>query len=252
MAGFATLARRSFLIGSAAIAGGVAFGTYAFKKPLANPLLDGLGAGEAAITPYVKISRDGIRLITPRGDKGQGTYSIQAYLIAEELDVDPATVILSPGLPGPAYYNGAVLGEAVPFPAYDQSALAEAAREFMAVPAKFLGIQITGGSSTVPDAFVKLRMAGGVARETLKKAAALRTGEDYNLLGTQDGHVVLPDGSKIAYTDLAEDAARIEPVTDVELRPASAWKYLGKPMQRLDMVGKCTGTTQYAIDLAIE
>jgi isoquinoline 1-oxidoreductase beta subunit len=247
-----TVTRRAFLIGSATIAGGVAFGTYAIKKAIPNPLLDNLAAGEAALTPYVKISAEGITLITPRADKGQGAYSMQAHLIAEELDIDPATATITPGMPGPAYYNGAVLEEAVPFPAYDQGAVAEAMRRFMAVPAKLFQVQMTGGSSTVPDAFVKLRLAGAVARETLKEAAARQTGVQRADLRTEDGHVILPDGSRIAYTALAAAAAQIDPVQDVELRHSAAWKRLGKPMQRLDMLAKCTGTEVYGIDLHVE
>jgi isoquinoline 1-oxidoreductase beta subunit len=60
------------LIGSAAIVGGVAFGVYKYKTPYANPLIDSLGDGEAAITPYVRIDASGIILITPRADSGQG------------------------------------------------------------------------------------------------------------------------------------------------------------------------------------
>jgi len=82
MAKVATIARRTFLVGSALIAGGVAFGIYEAKKAIPNPLLDDLDEGEAAITPFVKIDSNGVTLITPRADKGQGTYSIQAYLIA--------------------------------------------------------------------------------------------------------------------------------------------------------------------------
>ena len=37
---------------------------------------------------------------------------------------------------------------------------------------KFLGMQVTGGSTTVPDGYEKLRRAGAVARETLKATAA--------------------------------------------------------------------------------
>ena len=100
-----TITRRTFLVGSAAIVGGVAFGTYLAKRQIPNPLLDELKDGEAAITPFVKITADGIALITPRADKGQGAYSMQAHLIAEELDIDPASAAITPGLPGPAYYN---------------------------------------------------------------------------------------------------------------------------------------------------
>ncbi len=247
-----TLTRRTFLIGSAAVAGGVVFGTYLAKRPVKNPLLTDLQQGEAAITPYVKIDSSGVTLITPRADKGQGAYSLQAQLIAEELDIDPASANLSPGLPGPAYYNGTVMEESVPFPAYNQGAMAETVRRFMHVPAKLLAMQITGGSSTVPDSFVKLRMAGAIARETLKEAAAQQSGIARDQLSTENGFVVLPDGTRLPYTELATPAAGIEPVTDVELRSKSDWKSLGKPMQRIDMPAKCTGTEQYGIDLQIE
>ena len=253
MGTLAAITRRTFLIGSAAIAGGVAFGTYQVKRPISNPLLDDLSDGEASITPFIKIAADGITLITPRADKGQGAYSMQANLIAEELDIDPASANLSPGLPGPAYYNAAVLKEGVPYPAYDESKSAETARNFMAIPAKLFQLQVTGGSSTVPDMFDKLRTAGAVARETLKEAAAQKTGVARNDLKTEDGQVILPDGTRLAYTELAADAAETEPVTDVTLRDPSLWRLLGKPgMQRLDMAAKCTGTEVYGIDLNIE
>lgn len=248
-----TITRRTFLIGSAAIAGGVAFGTYMAKRPIPNPLLDDLKDGEAAITPFIKVNADGITLITPRADKGQGAYSMQANLIAEELDIDPAIATITPGMPGPAYYNAAVLGEGLPFPAYDESSTAETAREFMAVPAKLLQMQMTGGSSTVPDMFERMRTAGAVARETFKEAAAQKAGISRADLKTENGHVVFPDDTRLAYTELAADAAKLEPITDVSLRDPSEWRLLGKPgMQRVDMVAKCTGTEVYGIDLQVE
>ena len=45
------IARRTFLVGSAMIAGGVAFGTYLVRSPHANPLLEGLDKGEATFNP---------------------------------------------------------------------------------------------------------------------------------------------------------------------------------------------------------
>jgi len=60
MGAIKTISRRAFLIGSTAVAGGVAFGTYAFRKEIPNPLLNGLNDGEVAITPYVKPTRPGL------------------------------------------------------------------------------------------------------------------------------------------------------------------------------------------------
>ena len=232
------IGRRAFLIGSSAVAGGVAFGYYAFKSPIPNPLEKNLGEGEAAITPFVKIDANGVTLITPRADKGQGAYSIQTHLLAEELDVDPYNVRTSPGEPGPAYYNGAVMDEAMP-----------GAGEVLG---KLLGMQMTGGSSTVPDMFVRLREAGAVARETLKKAAARQAKVSVDDLKTEDSHVILPDGTKLSYAELAPAAAKISPVRNVKLRDPSEWKHLGKPFMRTDIHAKSTGTQIYGIDLEFE
>lgn len=233
-----TIARRTFLIGSAAIAGGVAFGYYQYKKPLPNPLKDELGEGEAAITQFVKIDQDGVTLITPRADKGQGAYSIQTYLLSEELDVDPLTVKTSVGVPSKAYYNSAVADEGAP-----------GLGDFLG---RLLGLQMTGGSSTVPDMYVRLRHAGAVARETIKKAAAAVHNVDVSALKTENGHVILPNGDKVSYASLAPAAAKVKPVTQVELRPASEWKYLGKEVLRTDIIAKSTGTQVYGIDLEFE
>ncbi|WP_166417228.1 xanthine dehydrogenase family protein molybdopterin-binding subunit [Cochlodiniinecator piscidefendens] len=247
-----TYTRRAFLISSAAIAGGVAFGYYAYKKPVENPLLNNLAEGEAALTPYVLITTDGITLITPRADKGQGAYSVQAALIAEELDVDLNTVAVSPGVPSAAYFNAAVAGEGFPFMATDESFAARQARGFGGVLAKLIGMQITGGSSTVPDAYEKLRVAGAVARETLKEAASQESGVPAGQLRTENGAVYLPDGTSLTYTALATTAASIEPVAEVVLKQPSEWRYLGKDMQRIDIVAKSTGTLKYGIDQTVD
>lgn len=243
------IARRSFLVGAVALAGGVAFGTYAYRRDPDNPLFDGLVEGQAAITPHVLIGPDGVTLITPRADKGQGAVSVQAMLLAEELDVDPYAIRTDFGPPSAAYWNGVVLAEGFPFAATDQGRLAQGARRAGDVMAKLMGIQITGGSSTVPDAFDRLRRAGATARETLKAAAAVRTGLAVVDLTTESGAVVLPDGTRIAYADLVPDLAGIEPVQVDRLRDPAEWRFLGHPHRRLDIVAKSTGTQVYGIDL---
>ncbi len=246
-----TIARRSFLIGSTAVLGGVAFGAYLVAKPTDNPLAADLGAGEAAFNPWVKITSDDIMLIVPHADKGQGVASTQAMLIAEELDVELDQVTLSFGAPSAAYYNTAFADEGVPFMSFDESVLAETMRQVVGGVTKVLGMQGTGGSTTVPDSFDKLRQAGAVARETLKLAASKRTGIAVGDLKTGNARVILPDGATIAYTDLAVDAAELTPVTDVPLRDPGEWRLLGKPIERVDIVAKSTGTLTYGIDVTV-
>ncbi|MFA8388204.1 MAG: molybdopterin cofactor-binding domain-containing protein [Pelagibaca sp.] len=246
-----TIARRSFLIGSAAIVGGVAFGAYFVTRPTPNPLLDGLAENEAALTPFVKITPDGITLIVPRADVGQGIASTQAMMIAEELDIDPARAMLDPGQPHQAYFNGIIAAESMPFAAWEHGAVASTVRDLMMNVARLTGSQFTGGSSSVADLHETLRLAGATARETLKAAASARTGIPRSDLRTEDGHVVLPDDTRIRYTELAGEASAIDPVTNVTLRPASDWTRLGKPYQRLDIVAKSTGTQDYGIDVVL-
>jgi isoquinoline 1-oxidoreductase subunit beta len=247
-----TIVRRSFLIGSAAILGGVAFGTYLVKRAIPNPLLADLLPGSATFNPWVMVSSDGITLVTPHTDLGQGAASLQAALIAEEMDLAWNSFATIPGPPAAAYYNTALAGEAVPFLPSDHSLLADTARNAMGAVVRVMGIQITGGSSTTPDSFDKLRQAGAMARETLKAAAAQQTGHAVADLTTANSAVVLPDGTTIPYTALATLAATIDPVTDVPLRDPSMWRILGKPMQRLDMLAKSMGTQSYGIDISLD
>lgn len=249
MSRLGTLARRSFLVGSAAIAGGVAFGTYLVRRSPANPLLAEPQEGAAVFNPWVRIDAKGITLIAPHTDLGQGVRSVQAALIAEELDLEWGQFSVETGPPSAAYFNTASADEMVPFLSTDTSAPAEAMRSTMGAVVKVLGLQITGGSSTVPDSFVKLRLAGAVARETLKLAASKQNGVPVEQLKTEQGHVVLPDGQRLPYTALARDAAAIEPLQDVTLRDPSQWRLIGKPMQRLDIVPKSTGALKFGIDL---
>ncbi|MEZ5702454.1 MAG: hypothetical protein R3E42_11695 [Burkholderiaceae bacterium] len=198
------------------MAGGVAIGYWAYRRPPTNPLLGHLGEGEATLNPYVRIDGDGVTLITPRADKGQGAVSIQAALIAEEMDLPWGGFRTDHGAPSAAYYNGKVVAEGFPIAAVSDSFLARAgARRAMSLP--LAGIQITGGSSTVADAFDKLRVAGAVARQMLLMAAAERGGVALGQLSTHDGAVVLPDGQPLSYASLAAVAARMVPPDEVAL-----------------------------------
>jgi isoquinoline 1-oxidoreductase beta subunit len=247
-----TIARRTFLIGSAAVLGGALFGVYKYRQPHPNPLLGDLPEGAAAITPYVRIDAQGVTIITPRAEMGQGIHTTLAALVAEELDVAWKAIRVDHGPPGAAYYNRALMREGVPFAALDQGQMAETMRGTMGVLAKFMGIQGTGGSSSVPDAFDKMRAAGAAARFALVAAAAERLGVSASTLKTDNGHVVAADGRRLPYTALAADAAKMALPDELPLKPREQWRYLGQSMPRLDMVGKCTGTAVFGIDVHLD
>ena len=239
------IARRSFLIGSVAIVGGVAFGAYKINQPAPNPLKP--ETGQTALNPFILIDAEGVTLIAPRAEMGQGVHTTWAALIAEELDVALEDVRVLHGPAGKAYYNSAMLGEALPGKGYDTSAFLHSVGGALGRIGRLVDLQLTGGSSSMKDGFVRMRETGAAARETLKQAAANRLGLSRDELKTENGTVIAPDGSHFTYSELAEDAAGITP-PDVTLRDPSEWRYLGKSMPRIDMVGKSTGTAQFGID----
>ena len=209
----------------------------------------GLASDEAALTPYVRIDRDGVCIISPRAEMGQGVHTTLAALVAEELDVSLAEIRVEHGPAASTYFNAALFADEAPFRSTDTGFVAESMRQFMHVPAKFLGLQITGGSSSIPDAYDKMRKAGASARVVLLQAAARKLHRDINTLTTERGFVVSNDGIRLPYTELASLAADIEPPTDPQLKPKSHWRILGRSQQRVDMLAKCTGTGLFSIDV---
>ena len=170
------IARRTFLVGAVAVAGGVAFGVWAVRRPAPNPLRP--GDGETALSPFVVIDAEGVTLVAPRAEMGQGVHTTWAALIAEELDVDWQDIRVIHGPAATAYYNHAMLAEGLPNKGYDASAFQEALGETLGGVGKLLDLQVTGGSTSMKDGFERMRVAGAAARETLKLAAAERLGVD--------------------------------------------------------------------------
>lgn len=248
MSRLGTIARRTFLVGSAALIGGTAFGWYLYRKPYPNPIE---GQAGTALTPYVLIETGGVTIITPRAEMGQGVHTTLAALVAEELDLAWEDVRVMHGPAAKAYYNAAMLEDGVPFAPTDDSWMARTVRDAMQVPAKFLALQVTGGSTSIPDGFQKMRVAGAVARMALIGAAARRLGLDLAQLKTEAGAVIAPDGTRLPYTELAVEAAAVALPEEPTLRDRAGWKLLGKSLPRKDVPAKSTGTALFTQDLRL-
>ncbi|WP_199456413.1 MULTISPECIES: xanthine dehydrogenase family protein molybdopterin-binding subunit [unclassified Marinobacter] len=155
-----------------------------------------------------------------RVEMGQGTYTGLTTLIAEELDVEPASI---------------------------KPRFAPVAKEYLNPAYK---LQITGGSTSVATSWEPLRRAGAEARYMLMMAAAKVWQVETDNCSTQDGRVVHPNGiDSLPYARLASLAASEIPRIEVPLKPRSEWKYIGKQMKRLDAEAKATGTAVYGIDI---
>jgi isoquinoline 1-oxidoreductase beta subunit len=241
------ITRRTFLVASAAVAGGVAFGVWKAREVPPNPLHPTHGT---ALNPWLVIDDQGTTIVVPRAEMGQGVSTTLAALVAEELDVAFEGIRAIHGPPAQAYFNGALMEGSLPYPDYTLTPRQRWIGEQLAVLPKIFSLQVTGGSTSTVDAFEKMRLAGATARETLKRAAAARLGVSAGSLSTENGKVLAPDGTAIPYAELAAEAAAIEPPR-VALRDPSEWKLLGRPLPRTDMVAKVTGTAGFGADVML-
>ncbi|RUX45874.1 xanthine dehydrogenase family protein molybdopterin-binding subunit, partial [Mesorhizobium sp. M7A.F.Ca.CA.002.09.1.1] len=253
MASVGKIARRTFLIGAAAVAGGVAVGYYYYRKPFPNPLEAELGKGEATFNPYVKIGADNtITIVAPRAEMGQGISTTLAAMVAEELDVGLDRVMVEHGPASHAYYNAAILEEGGPFAFFDESLTAQAVRSGLGVVGKFLALQGTGGSASTRDGFYKMRQAGAAARQMLVAAAAQKLGVAAADLETADGSILhKASGKSLTYGAVAAAAAAMARPAEVRLKDRADWKLLGKPQKRIDMLAKLTGAPIFGIDVRL-
>lgn len=239
------IARRTFLIGSAAIVGGVAFGVWKVRQPVPNPLPD-----SGSLNAFLVIDQRGVTVVTGRAEMGQGAQTTLAALLAEELDIDWQHVRLEHGPASEAYYNAALFEGAIGGADYALREWQRGVGSALGEVGKLLGTQITGGSTSLRDGFDRLRLAGASAREALKRAAAVRLNTTPDTLRTEGGAVISRDGTRIPYADLAEAAARIE-APQVAPRDPSSWRLLGRELPRPDMPAKVTGTATYGVDVRL-
>src|SRR5581483_9248839 len=211
--------RRDFIKASAAVGGGLAIG---FHLPGKIAQADA-GGGYAMPNAWVKVGADNqITIMVARSEMGQGVATSMPMLVAEELDVDFNKVKVEFAPPAEVYINS------------------------------LLGGQITGGSTSVRDAWEKLRKAGASARMMLVAAAAQEWGVDAAQVKTENGSLIGPNGKRMSYRMAAPKAAKLEVPKDVPLKPVSAFKIVGNAKQkRVDTLQKVKGEPTFGIDTRV-
>ncbi|MGN8116684.1 molybdopterin cofactor-binding domain-containing protein [Labrys sp. 22185] len=218
------LDRRAFLKAGAAIGGGFVL-TLALP-PLAGSPVAAAEAKDFAPNAFIRIDRQGlVTLVMPMVEMGQGVYTAQAMLLAEELEVGLHQVKLEHAPPDDKLYGNALLGS-----------------------------QATGGSTTIRAFWQPLRQAGAAARTMLVAAAAKRWNVDAAKLTTRDGSVLNPaSNATLGYGELADEAATM-PVPapeSLKLKDPKDFKLLGTPAKRLDTPDKVVGKAEFGIDVKL-
>ena len=246
-------ARRRLLLSGVAVGGGLLIG-YGLLKPrdlLGDRQLFNSVANETALNAWLRIAADGrVTVAVPRAEMGQGVYTALPMLVAEELDIPWSAVAVEQAPIAKVYGNIAALVSALPLADDDHGWLARAGRFGLAGMARGLGMQVTGGSSSVRDAWLPMRTAGAAARAMLISAAAARLKVPVTELQAADGSVSHAATQRsLSYGALAAEAALLEAPTAVTFKPRAAYRHIGKSLPRLDLPDKITGAAQFGIDV---
>ena len=218
-----TTSRRDFVRASAIAGGGFML---AFHIPASDKLAGAAGALANLAEPFapnawIRIATDGtITFVVDRSEMGQGINTALSMLLAEELDADWTKVRNVHAPADPVYNNRA------------------------------FGMQITGGSSSIPGSWKHFREAGAAAREMLVAAAAQEWGVDASSCTTANSVVThSATGRTLSYGELSDRAATMPVPKEPKVKDAADYKVIGKAKKRLDTPAKVNGTAQYGIDV---
>ena len=250
--------RRSLLLCGLGAAGAlvVGWGVMPPRSRLGSAsLLDGNGDG-VALNGWLRVTPEGrVQLVMPRSEMGQGVHTALAMLVAEELDVALASVQLIEAGHDAIYGNVSMFVGALPAQPEDSEPGAEsrtvrAGRWFVGKVARELGINATGGSTSVADLWEPLRWAAATARGQLLGAASLQWKLPVDELKVESGIVSHDGGERAHYGVFAKAAAKTPPGT-VQLKPRSAWKLIGTAAPRIDSAAKADGSARFGIDVRL-
>lgn len=212
------------------------------------------GSGAVALNGWLKLDLDGhVLLAMNRSEMGQGVHTALSMIVAEELDVPLSRVrLVSAG--GDALYGNVALFVARARDAGSTGGFAGGlpmharwARHVGSHVGREFGLNLTGGSTSVSDAWDVLRLAAATARSQLLNAASLEWRLPVAELTVSDGVISHPSGRRAPY-QVHADRARLAPPSRVEPKTDAEWSLIGRPLLRVDGAIKANGRAVFGID----
>ncbi len=222
------LSRRTFLVATVAVGGGLAVGVYLTrsqrigKSP--NTVLTAETAVEWPPDAFVKISPDNIvTVFSKHTEMGQGVYTGLATIVAEELDA--------------AWSQVRVVGAAANSEIYSNLDY---------------GMQLTGGSASIHNSWDQLRQVGAAMRHMLMSVAAEEWAVSVDEIETREGELYHSATGKHAhFGDFAERAAAQPVPQSVRLKSSDAYQLVGQLLPRTDIPKKLNGEAIYTQDFTL-
>jgi isoquinoline 1-oxidoreductase beta subunit len=215
--------RRKFLKDSAALAGGLVIGFYLPIKAGRAYAADASAKPVYPPNAFIRIAPDdSVTIVVNKSEMGQGVYTSLPMLINEELEADWSKIRVE-SAPVAAVYNHTGFG-----------------------------MQITGGSSSIPSSWEQLRRVGASARMLLIQAAAHHLKVPVAECHAEQGQVIhAASGRSLSYGVLANAAAALPLPEDVPLKAPKDFKLIGKSVKRLDTPEKINGRAVFGLDVAL-
>ena len=250
--------RRTWILSALGATGAlvVGWGVMPARSRLGSPELMLPTQGDVALNGWIKIAPDGgIILAMPRSEMGQGVHTALAMLVAEELDMPLSRVRLEQAGADSIYGNVAMLVASLPFHPLDSEGEHKPVKIKMGEwlvgkIARELGINATGGSSSITDLWEPLRMAAATARASLVQTAAQAWQVSAQDITVANGLMQHASGKSAHYGQMAAGAAGATP-TGIATKPRAQWKLIGQAAQRTDIPAKVTGQAQFGADVRL-
>jgi isoquinoline 1-oxidoreductase beta subunit len=213
----ASVSRRTFIKLTGVAGGGLVLGL-SLATTTRNAFAQASGGAVFSANPYVQIEPNGkIVLFAKNPEVGQGVKTSLPMIVAEELDADWTAV--------------------------------EVRQSVISQP--LYGLQLAGGSTSIPMNYTALRRAGATARAMLVAAAAKNWNVPAGELTTANSVVRhAPTNRSATYGELAEAAAAM-PVPDaasVQLKSKSDFRLLGTRVTGVDNEKIVRGEPLFGID----
>lgn len=213
-----TFSRRSFLQRAGLSGVALAIGCYgpAWGKGAGEIVHINAAKDATGLMGWISIDSAGqVTIFNHRSEMGQGTWQAIPQIVAEELEVN-----------------------------MDQISIRSAA----ANPQKF-GPQPQEGSFSVRGWYQQLLRVGASAREMLIEAAAKQWNVGTTACYAENGNVIhRATGRKLNYGALVEEAVKIVPPQQPQLKERKDYKIIGKPLLRKDTAAKTNGTAVFGLD----
>ncbi|WP_299080575.1 molybdopterin cofactor-binding domain-containing protein [uncultured Paraglaciecola sp.] len=249
------LTRRAFLTAGLVVGGGLVVGV-AIRPGHRTPKLAEFMQkdDEVLVNAWVKLLPDNsVTVIVSHAEMGQGAQSALATMLADEMDVDWATVTVEEAPAHGEYANFHMAREFL-LPGKMPGVINQTINGVFLTISKSIALQVTGGSYSIRSTGERgMRVAGAAARELLIQAAAQQWQVAATEIRAENSHLYHDASNRQApYIEFAKSAAAQQGSDLPTLKTPDQFKLMGnEAIQRLDIPEKVDGTAQFGIDVVL-